>query len=81
MVFKCKQCGKEFDGQPGEFNRVFCSGKCYHDFRRKQKQFTCPHNEGVVCSLKRCYTCGWNPDVEKRRKEKIRQRRKEILAK
>ncbi len=31
-----------------------------------------PENPGLVCGKANCDRCGWNPDVEKRRKEKIR---------
>ncbi len=31
-----------------------------------------PENPGLVCGKMSCDRCGWNPDVEKRRKEKIR---------
>lgn len=33
----------------------------------------CPHNEAVFCKYKEkpCATCGWNPEVEKKRLDKI----------
>lgn len=36
---------------------------------------TCPHNDAVACRYKErpCATCGWNPDVEKARLDKIRR--------
>ena len=45
-----------------------------------EKECRCPHNEFVVCSMKKCTRCGWNPDVAKARLEKIRQERQEDLA-
>ena len=34
-----------------------------------------PHNEGVYClHTADCETCGWNPDVEARRMEEIREK-------
>lgn len=36
---------------------------------------TCPHNDAVACRYKErpCATCGWNPEVEKARLDKIRR--------
>lgn len=80
MTFICQECGIEFEGRPGQTYRLFCSKKCLRKAKNRRKTFPCPHNDGVECDQKQCYRCGWNPDVEKRRKEKIRQRRKESLA-
>lgn len=35
----------------------------------------CPHNSSVFCSARerRCATCGWNPPVDRRRHEKVRE--------
>ena len=32
----------------------------------------CKYQSGVMCSDKNCGGCGWNPDVEAARKQKIR---------
>ena len=35
----------------------------------------CPHNKGIRCSkmdYDKCYMCGWNPVVDRRRKELIK---------
>lgn len=34
---------------------------------------TCPHNEGVPCSIigRHCEKCGWNPEVAEARLEKF----------
>jgi hypothetical protein len=39
----------------------------------KNKKFSCPNNAGVECWYKEkpCKTCGWNPEVEKARLERI----------
>ena len=39
----------------------------------KERQFICPHNNGVQCSVKNCINCGWHPNVAKYRLEKIRK--------
>lgn len=44
----------------------------------KKKTFPCPHNDGVACSVKKCFDCGWHPNVAKYRLNKIlRERAKE----
>ena len=35
------------------------------------KPFECPNNDGVMCTMKNCEYCGWNPNVEKMRLAKI----------
>jgi hypothetical protein len=67
--FVCLYCGKEFEGRPGEENRVLCSKKCYQNFMYEQTHFTCPNNEAVVCTQKVCWKCGWNPKVAQKRLE------------
>ena len=69
MTFVCKLCGAEFEGKPGETNRVFCSKQCYDKF--KVKTFTCPHNDAVGCSKKECNKCGWHPTIAKVRMDKL----------
>ena len=45
---------------------------------KKEQSFVCPHNDGVMCSVKDCYHCGWNPRVSRYRLNKIlRERAKE----
>jgi len=40
----------------------------------KPKLVPCPHNEGVMCAhTADCENCGWNPDVEARRTQSIRE--------
>lgn len=31
----------------------------------------CQYNVEVMCASKKCAKCGWNPEVEKIRKEKL----------
>lgn len=71
MTFICKQCGIEFEGKPDEYNRVFCSKACYDKFRAQTRTFTCPHNDAVECSRKKCNVCGWHPTIAKVRMEKL----------
>lgn len=51
------------------------------DFKETKTSFpTCKYylrRAGVECPAEKqgnCYKCGWNPKVEKQRKEKIRER-------
>lgn len=51
----------------------------------KEEVTTCPHNDAVLCKYKEkpCATCGWNPEVEKARLDKIKRtpRRTKTAAK
>ena len=40
---------------------------------KKPEPRTCPHNEGVPCSIigRHCEKCGWNPEVAEARIEKF----------
>lgn len=33
--------------------------------------FECPYNVGVGCTVRKCTTCGWNPEVAKARLDKF----------
>lgn len=38
---------------------------------QKVKPFECPNNDGVMCTMKNCECCGWNPTIAKMRLAKI----------
>ena len=38
-----------------------------NDEKKKDSFDCCPHNEGVTCGKHNCGSCGWNPEVAKRR--------------
>jgi hypothetical protein len=40
---------------------------------QRVKPFECPHNNGVVCTMKNCTSCGWHPNVASVRLDKIRK--------
>lgn len=73
MTFICQLCGTEFERNPEDTHKVFCSPACYHKFKTQNRYFTCPHNDAVDCeqSKKKCYRCGWNPTVAKARMDKL----------
>lgn len=33
----------------------------------------CDYNEGVICDSEKCYHCGWDPEVAKKRQEELRR--------
>ena len=35
---------------------------------------SCPYNDGVACTKKQCEGCGWNPEVARKRDEKLRSK-------
>lgn len=44
----------------------------------EQERPECPFNSGVLCDERKCRACGWNPMVDKKRKEEIKERKREI---
>lgn len=70
---KCKNCGETFHAN--RMDAVFCGRSCHAKYCRKEcksepiVKVRCPYNEGVECMRVKCETCGWNPDVAKRRME------------
>ena len=72
--FKCLQCGKTVVNESKIQGRKFCSKDCskkWHSNNRDYTEVVCKYNEGVMCSVQKCNICGWNPEVEKARKEKL----------
>ena len=76
--FSCIVCGtKAIDRSPAQ-RRIYCSDQCAHmRFRRSHgvgvmlKTPSCIHNKEIQCDVHKCGSCGWNPKVEKRRKEAL----------
>ena len=75
--FNCAVCGRKVIDKSIRQNGKYCGASCNKRayLRRKgqpQKVVpVCKYNEGVACDAKSCYGCGWHPDVEKKRKEKL----------
>lgn len=65
--FKCAVCGKRSLDQSSAQNKRFCSSECRNAYHNKARSRACKFNEGVVCSNRACKTCGWNPEVAKKR--------------
>lgn len=68
--FTCIVCGtKGFDRSFSE-TKMFCSKKCK---RKHMASFLtqCKYNDAVLCERQKCNNCGWNPEVDKRRKEML----------
>lgn len=42
-----------------------------------EKDLSCPHNNALVCDVKKCKACGWNPTVAKMRLNKVKRMRAE----
>jgi hypothetical protein len=72
MLKTCLFCGKVFETQ---FGASCCSKRCWE--RARRQTWTCPHNEHLVCRTKDCHRCGWNPEVEARRKRMLFARQEE----
>lgn len=68
--FTCIVCGaRGFDRSLSE-NKMYCSKKCRN--KHSASLLTqCKYNDAILCERQKCRSCGWNPEVEKRRKEKL----------
>ncbi len=73
--FTCVVCGTKVIDTSRTQNRMFCSKLCsnryYEKKRSKPIEAVCKYNDGVLCANHKCDRCGWNPVVEKARKEKL----------
>lgn len=77
-IITCKNCGKKVVVK-GLYEKLYCNGQCGSAYRYRQRaaqrmepEKKCPMNEGITCGGGDCFRCGWNPEVEKARKEKLR---------
>ena len=68
----CAVCNREF--LTDAFNGRYCSIECRYDARCAQYGWgkkCCKFNDYVNCGVHGCEKCGWNPEVEQKRKEAI----------
>lgn len=42
--------------------------------KRERRTYKCPYNNACACQRRRCSSRGWNPEVEKRRYEELREK-------
>ena len=75
--FKCIVCGAKGIDYGRGHEKKYCSRECAVYYRRThRKDFvingtSCLFNDGVLCEKHECENCGWNPKVEKKRKEAL----------
>lgn len=77
--FTCLYCGAKGIDMSRTKSKKFCNEHCLQSYHYKKKKGKldavptrpCIHNREVQCNLKMCGTCGWNPKVEKKRKEAL----------
>lgn len=76
--FNCVYCGRKAEDWGLLQNKIYCSDSCCQKAyqRRKRKEakevvMSCKYNEEVNCDGMNCENCGWNPEVERRRKESL----------
>ena len=65
-VFYCANCGKPSIDRSINGCAKYCSKECMY---LHHKGGVCKFNRGVNCDGGNCNNCGWNPEVEKKRKE------------
>ena len=73
--FICEYCGKKaIATNNGGKEQKYCSKECRELARKRLEGWcgdACPHNNEVLCTDPKCENCGWNPLVEKKRKEAL----------
>ena len=75
--FTCVVCGKKGIDNSFRGNKKYCSEECQKAQIRANNGWgarlgeSCKYNDGVNCDIQQCENCGWNPVVEKRRKEEL----------
>lgn len=77
-----EKVGNEFVKLAGKITEEKNSGGVNMDEQVKKKLPRCAYNLGVGCDKANCHcgTCGWNPEVERKRKEKIYAKRGLVYA-
>lgn len=74
ITYTCLYCGKS--GETSWVNKRYCDSVCRARYRENVRQphavyIPCQYNAGVDCSGGNCFKCGWNPEVEQKRREKM----------
>ena len=70
----CYNCGEVSIDRSRNARGKFCSKKCYQEYSNKlrgaalDEKMRCIYNSYVVCVEHNCQSCGWNPEVETKRK-------------
>lgn len=82
--FNCVVCGKLAIDKGSSVEAKYCSDECRNKGRylrsiKPRVVVVCKYNEGVDCLNEKCDKCGWNPEVEKRRKETLYGRQTEDI--
>lgn len=70
--FTCQWCGTVAISN-ARVEQKYCSKECkrFADSLRRKNIGSCLYNPEIICSLRNCENCGWNPEVEKKRKETL----------
>lgn len=78
MEYEVKRCPVCHEVIPEDSKATYCSKACSQAayYRRHSKlvlakECLCFYNDEVLCTNKECENCGWNPVVERRRKEAL----------
>ena len=76
--FTCIVCGAKDIDRSRTGTKKFCSGTCAHHYYRRThgigtefKSPSCIYNNWVICCNRSCGSCGWNPEVETKRKQAL----------
>lgn len=64
----CVVCGNEFKPKVG--TQKCCGKYCSRIHKHDPFLKICRFNIGVRCEVQKCESCGWNPEVDRARREK-----------
>ena len=74
----CVVCGEKITDSTTNHTKLYCSELCAGEAWRRRKGKkprqrvpSCIHNKYIECEIHKCSTCGWNPNVELKRKEAL----------
>ena len=73
--FTCVVCGEKAIDMSRTRSKMVCSERCAYLRHRKIHGLgkgivtpSCIHNDEIRCLQRKCGSCGWNPEVERKRK-------------
>lgn len=71
-AFICRYCGKLFMSTARDAQYCCPSHRKKYRYEVREKVVVCKHNCGVYCTANAsCASCGWNPEVAKKRMEAL----------
>ena len=71
MTFCSKRCANISANRAARSRAGCVEKKARVRVRDADLKMNCPYNEAINCYMRKCSTCGWNPEVAKMRLEAL----------